>query len=59
MINAIKYRYTKVVFEGIINKIKAIKRTAFGYRSFYDFRSRILIKNHLICNRVGGYPLVE
>ncbi len=49
IINAIKYDYTNGVIEGINNKIKAIKRIAFGYRSFYNFRNRILIMNHLIC----------
>ncbi|MGN1319035.1 MAG: transposase [Lachnospirales bacterium] len=39
----------KVIIEGINNKIKAIKQTAFGYRSFYNFRNRILIMNYLIC----------
>lgn len=49
VINSIKYGYTNGVIEGINNKIKAIKRIAFGYRSFYNFRNRILIMNHLIC----------
>ncbi|MBS3200276.1 transposase, partial [Turicibacter bilis] len=31
------------VLEGINNKIKVIKRMAFGYRSFYHFKARILI----------------
>lgn len=48
IINAVKYKYTNGVIEGINNKIKAIKRIAFGYRSFFNFRNRILIMNHLI-----------
>ena len=40
--------YTNGVIEGINNKIKVIKRIAFGYRSFYHFRNRILIMYNLI-----------
>ncbi|WP_432372189.1 transposase [Staphylococcus chromogenes] len=29
--------------KGINNKIKLIKRVAYGYRSFYNFKNRILI----------------
>ncbi|NJH65138.1 ISL3 family transposase, partial [Staphylococcus agnetis] len=29
--------------EGINNKIKLIKRVAYGYRNFYNFKNRILI----------------
>lgn len=35
--------YTNGVLEGINNKIKVIKRIAFGYRSFYHLKARILI----------------
>jgi len=35
--------YTNGVIEGINNKIKVIKRIAFGYRSFVHFKNRILI----------------
>ncbi|MGL4372491.1 MAG: transposase, partial [Turicibacter sp.] len=35
--------YTNGILEGINNKIKVIKRIAFGYRSFYHFKARILI----------------
>ena len=48
ILNAIKYNYTNGVIEGINNKIKTIKRIAFGYRSFFNFRNRILIMNDLI-----------
>ena len=47
ILNALKYDYTNGVIEGINNKIKAIKRIAFGYRSFFNFRNRILIMNDL------------
>lgn len=46
--NAVKYGYTNGLVEGFNNKIKAIKRVAFGYRSFYNFRNRILISCDLI-----------
>jgi len=42
-INALIYEYSNGRLEGINNKIKVIKRIAFGYRSFYHFRNRILI----------------
>ena len=41
--NTIEPPYTNGVLEGINNKIKVIKRIAFGYRSFYHFKARILI----------------
>lgn len=31
------------------NKIKVIKRIAYGYHSFFNFRNIILIMNQLIC----------
>ena len=40
--NTIETPYTNGVLEGINNKIKVIKRIAFGYRSFYHFKARIL-----------------
>ena len=36
-------QFTNGPIEGCNNKIKAIKRTAFGFRNFYNFRMRILI----------------
>jgi len=45
--NSLKYRYNNGVLEGLINKIKVIKRIAFGFRNFYHFRSRILITQDL------------
>jgi len=35
--------YTNGIIEGINNQIKVIKRIAFGYRSFFHFKARILI----------------
>lgn len=47
LMNTVKYNYTNGVLEGINNKIKVIKRIAFGYRNFYNFRSRIFITQNL------------
>ncbi len=41
--NGLRYPYSNGRIEGFNNKIKVIKRIAFGYRSFYHFRNRILI----------------
>ncbi len=41
--NALKFTYSNGVIEGTNNLIKVIKRIAFGYRSFDNFRSRILL----------------
>ena len=49
IISSMTCHYTNGVIEGINNKIKVIKRIAFGYRSFYHFRNRILI----ICNLIS------
>lgn len=45
--NTLKYNYSNGIIEGINNKIKVIKRIAFGYRSFYHFKNRILITQNL------------
>lgn len=45
--NTFKYDYNNGVLEGINNKIKVIKRIAFGYRCFYHFKNRILITQNL------------
>lgn len=36
-------KYTNGPVEGTNNKIKVIKRTAYGFRNFFIFRARILI----------------
>ena len=43
IINSLKEKYSNGVLEGINNMIKTIKRIAFGYRSFYHFKARIMI----------------
>lgn len=37
--NTLEYDYTNGTLEGINNKIKVIKRIAFGYRSFYHLKT--------------------
>ena len=41
--NSIEFNYTNGFTEGTNNKIKVIKRIAFGYRNFNHFRNRILL----------------
>ncbi|KRM19204.1 hypothetical protein FC40_GL000506 [Ligilactobacillus hayakitensis DSM 18933 = JCM 14209] len=39
------YNYTNGPIEGKMNKIKVLKRVAFGFRSFKNFRLRILLSS--------------
>ena len=43
IINSFQYDFNNGVIEGINNLIKCIKRIAFGYRSFYHFKARIML----------------
>ena len=43
ILNAFDCPYSNGFTEGCNNAIKAIKRIAFGYRSFHNFRRRILL----------------
>lgn len=43
IINSLKYNYNNGLIEGINNLIKCIKRIAFGFKSFYHFKTRILL----------------
>lgn len=44
IINSFNYaNYTNGPIEGTNNKIKVIKRTAYGFRNFFNFRIRILL----------------
>ena len=43
ILNAFDCNYTNGYTEGINNAIKVIKRNAFGYRNFYNFRNRIFL----------------
>ncbi len=42
ILNSLDYPYTNGFTEGINNKIKVLKRNAYGYRNFERFRNRIL-----------------
>jgi hypothetical protein len=42
ILNSFSCPYTNGFTEGVNNKIKALKRNAYGYRSFRRFRNRIL-----------------
>lgn len=43
IVNSFIYQLNNGVIEGINNLIKCIKRIAFGYRSFYHFKTRIML----------------
>jgi transposase len=42
ILNSFEYRFSNGYTEGVNNKIKVIKRNAFGVRNFNRFRNRIL-----------------
>jgi transposase len=44
IINFFKYRCSNGIVEGINNKIKTLKRNAYGFRNFQNFRLRIITK---------------
>ena len=46
--NMFETNITNGVIEGLNNKIKSIKRTAFGYSKFRNFKKRILIQEGII-----------
>ena len=46
--NMLKTNITNRLIEGLNNKIKSIKRTAFGYSNFSNFKKRILIQAGII-----------
>nr|WP_301426518.1 transposase [Carnobacterium sp.] len=50
------YPYSNGSLEGSINKIKVIKRVAYGYRNFQNFRCRILISFKAKKNSVSQLP---
>ena len=45
--NALKYNYTNGRIEGTNNKIKVMKRVAFGYRRFDILRTRIFLSQYI------------
>ena len=44
ILNHVAYRMTNAYAEGITNRVKVIKRQAYGFRSFVNFRERILVQ---------------
>ena len=48
ILNYFDHRYTNGFVEGKNNRIKVIKRMAYGYRNNANFRQRILLSNHTI-----------
>lgn len=46
ILNAFDCSYTNGFTEGCNNTIKVLKRIAYGYRNFHNFRSRILLTFH-------------
>jgi transposase len=42
-------RTTSGVVEGLNNKLKLIKRSAYGFRNFNNFRNRCLLNWHFNC----------
>lgn len=49
--NSLNYNYNNGLIEGISRKIKTLKRSTYGYKSFYHFRARILITNKLLVTK--------
>ncbi len=43
--NSLLVPYSNGVMEGYNNKIKVLKRVAFGFRNFENFKARILLMN--------------
>ena len=43
VVNSLKYDYTNAMVRVRINKIKVIKRVSYGYRSFRNFKARIML----------------
>lgn len=46
--NSLKYSYSNGILEGVNCKIKSLKRTAYGYKSFFHFKNRILIRENIL-----------
>lgn len=55
--NAFKYTLSNGPIEGINNRIKNIKRSGYGYRNFYNLKSRIFISFKLTRESLKEKPL--
>ena len=56
ILNSFDCGYTNGFTEGCNNKIKVLKRIAFGYRNFSNFRQRILLTNNTPPNAAAPTP---
>ena len=52
ILNAFDCPFSNGFTEGVNNSIKVIKRVAYGFRNFHNFRLKILHS----CNSLGGLP---
>ena len=50
IVNSVVYKYSNGITEGFNNKIKVLKRNAYGYRNFDNFRTRIILN----CAKIGN-----
>ena len=50
IVNSVVYKYSNGITEGFNNKIKVLKRNAYGYRNFDNFRTRIILN----CTKFGN-----
>ena len=51
MDNLFNEPYTNGAIERVNNFIKVMKRVAFGYKSFFHFRDRILIARKMVVSK--------
>jgi transposase len=49
IISYFDHRTTNGVLEGINNKLKLIQRTAYGFRNFDNFCTRVFLNWHFQC----------
>ncbi|MHD0397905.1 transposase [Staphylococcus simulans] len=58
MQNTLKYiEHSNGAIEVMNNNIKELKRVAYGYRNFYNFRNRILVKHKLFAGSNSHYQI--
>ena len=50
IVNSVIYKYSNGITEGFNNKIKVLKRNAYGYINFDNFRTRIILN----CTKIGN-----
>ena len=50
IVNPVIYKYSNGITESFNNKIKVLKRNAYGYRNFDNFRKRIMLN----CSKYGN-----